>query len=55
MERQEFRSEAGGPRYPSNDIFCLSAIPFFGKDTFDLTNSFKNLDTSSVITCNHDI
>ena len=40
MERQESRSETGAPRYPSNDLFCLSFSPFFGKDTFGLTSSF---------------
>ena len=40
MERHESRSEAGAPRYPSNDLFCLSFSPFFGEDTFSLTNSF---------------
>ena len=40
LERQETRSETGAPRYPSNDIFCLSFSPFFGKDTFALTSSF---------------
>ena len=41
MDRQESRSETGAPRYPSNDLFCLSFSPFFGKDTFGLTSSFK--------------
>ena len=40
MERQESRSKAGDPRYPSNDLFRLSFSPFFGKDTFGLTSSF---------------
>ena len=49
MERHECRSKAGAPgvqvrtgapRYPSNDIFCLSFIPFFGKDTFALRSGF---------------
>ena len=40
MERQESRSETGAPRFPSNDLFCLSFSPFFGKDTFGLTTSF---------------
>ena len=56
MERQKFRSETGAPRYPRNDLFCLSFSPFFGKDTFGLTSSFqKTLNASSVMTCNHDI
>ena len=56
MERQESMSEAGVPRYPSNKFLCLSFSPFFGEDTFGLTSSFqKTLNTSSVITCNHDI
>ena len=40
MERQESRSETGAPRYPSNDLFCLSFSPFLDKDTFGLTSSF---------------
>ena len=40
MERQESRSEAGAPRYPSDDLFCLNSSPFFGEDTFGLTSSF---------------
>ena len=40
MERQESKSETGEPRYPSNDLFCLSFSPFFGKDTFALTSGF---------------
>ena len=40
MERQESRSEAGAPRYASNDLFCLSFSLFFGEDTFGLTSSF---------------
>ena len=50
MERQESmseagapaesRSETGAPRYLSNDFFCLSFSPFFGKDSFGLTSSF---------------
>ena len=40
MERQEAWSEAGAPRYPSNDLFCLSFTPFFGEDTFGLASSF---------------
>ena len=39
-ERQESRSETGAPRYPSNDLFCLSFSPFFGKDTFALGSGF---------------
>ena len=40
MERQKSRSKTGAPRYPNNDIFCLSFSPFFGRDTFALTSSF---------------
>ena len=40
MERQESRSEAGAPRYPSNELLCLIFCPFFGEDTFGLTSSF---------------
>ena len=40
LERQESRSETGAPRYPSNDLVCLSFSPFFGKDTFALTSGF---------------
>ena len=40
MERQKSRSEAGAPRYPSNDLFCLSFSPFFGEGIFGLTSSF---------------
>ena len=40
LERQEFRSETGPPHYPSNDLFCLSFSPFFGRDTFALTSGF---------------
>ena len=40
MERQESRSETGAPRYPSNDLFCLSFSPFFGKDTLSLASGF---------------
>ena len=40
LERQEYRFETGAPSYPSNDLFCLSFSPFFGKDTFALTSSF---------------
>ena len=39
-ERQKSRSETGAPRYPSNDLFCLSFSPFFGKDTFALRSGF---------------
>ena len=34
LERQKSRSETGAPRYSSNDLFCLSFSPVFGKDTF---------------------
>ena len=40
LERQESRSETRAPRYPSNDLFCLSFSPFFGKDTFALRSGF---------------
>ena len=39
-ERQKSRSETGAPRYPSNDLFCLSFSLFFGKDTFALRSGF---------------
>ena len=39
-ERQKSKSETGAPRYPSNDLFCLSFSPFFGKDTFALRSGF---------------
>ena len=28
------------PRYPSNDLFCLSFSPLFDKDTFALRSGF---------------
>ena len=40
LERQKSRSETGAPRYPSNDLFCLSFSPFFDKDTFALRSGF---------------
>ena len=40
LERLKSRSETGAPRYPSNDLFCLSFSPFFGKDTFALRSGF---------------
>ena len=39
-KRQKSRFETGAPRYPSNDLFCLSFSPFFGKDTFALRSGF---------------
>ena len=30
-ERQKSRSKAGAPRYPSNDLFCLSFSRFLAK------------------------
>ena len=40
---QKSRFETGAPRYSSNDLFCLSFSPFFGKDTFALRSGFKKL------------
>ena len=40
LERQKSRFETGAPRYSSNDLFCLSFSPFFGKDTFALRSGF---------------
>ena len=37
---QKSRSETGAPRYPSNDLFCLSFKPLFDKDTFALRSGF---------------
>ena len=56
LERQKSRSETGAPRYPNNDLSCLSFSPVFGKDTFALRSGFKKtLNTFSLMTCNHHI
>ena len=39
-KRQKSRFKTGAPRYSSNDLFCLSFSPFFGKDTFALRSGF---------------